>query len=78
MEDQGNMCNKLGDEPTSISSPTRSLEPVCSQIDVRDASEIRFERCTYSWKDKLNFLMTPISCQNSPRVIGKSLNKSDI
>jgi hypothetical protein len=39
-------------ETKSTSSPTRSLGPLCIQIDAQDASDLRFGCFTYAWKAK--------------------------
>jgi hypothetical protein len=47
LESQGNRHNMVEVQANSKSrsltaSPTRSLEPLCLQIDVQDASDLRF------------------------------------
>jgi hypothetical protein len=36
----------------STSSPPRSRGPVCTKMDIHDASELRLDWTLYGWKDK--------------------------
>jgi hypothetical protein len=49
------------DSKSLTSSPTRSLEPPCLQIDVHDVSNLRFGRSRYGWKAKEIILPLPQS-----------------
>jgi hypothetical protein len=57
LESQGNMHNKVEVQSNSTSrslpsSSTQSPRPPCLQVDVQDASDLRFMLSTYAWKDK--------------------------
>ncbi len=66
LEVQGNTHNKVevqaNLESTSLtSSPTQSPGPPCLQIDVQDASDLRFGCSTYARKeDEIKFPMAPV------------------
>jgi hypothetical protein len=83
LESQGNTHNmvEVQDNLESMSltsSPTRSPGPPCLQIDVPDASDLRFGRPTYAWKDKeINFPMTPLPWSTNIEVGRNHRNKTD-
>jgi hypothetical protein len=66
LEIQGNTHNKVEVQVNSESksltvSPTRSPGPHFLQIDVQDATDLRFGLSTYAWKDKkITFPMPPV------------------
>jgi hypothetical protein len=57
LESQGNTHNMVEVQANSesrslTSSPTRSTGPPSLEIDIHDASDLRFGLSTYAWKDK--------------------------
>ncbi|TVU13325.1 hypothetical protein EJB05_40374, partial [Eragrostis curvula] len=67
---------KFEAQSKSVSSPFRTPGPVGTKTGAQVAYEIGFGRYLYGWKaKKITFPMEPVSCLNSPGVIGNHRNK---
>jgi hypothetical protein len=83
LESQGNTHNMVevqaNSECRSLTlSPTRSSGPPCLEIDIQDASDLRFGGFTYVWKDKeIHFPMSLLSWSTKIRVSQNRRNKKN-
>jgi hypothetical protein len=81
LESQGDVHEKVANQSNSellSSSPTRSSEPLCIQIDVHIAYHLCFGRFTYAQKAKeRTFPMELVSCKNKIGVINNHQNSTE-
>jgi hypothetical protein len=82
LESQGDVHEKVTNQSNSkllSSSPTQSSGSPHIQINVQIAYDLRFERSTYSRKDKeISFPMEPVSCPTKIGVVCNHQNSTDI